>query len=75
MNNDVPMLILMLYCSGYLVNNDVPMNVGFEDNTYFFEGMMDEVGGLHTPHNFAITIRTLSKECLAAHYIRHICRT
>ncbi|KAI0237508.1 hypothetical protein LSAT2_011959, partial [Lamellibrachia satsuma] len=29
--------------SGYLVNNDVPMNVGFEDNTYFFEGMMDEL--------------------------------
>ncbi|KAI0242793.1 hypothetical protein LSAT2_011099, partial [Lamellibrachia satsuma] len=29
--------------SGYLVNNDVPMNVGFDDAKYFFDGLMDEV--------------------------------
>ncbi|KAI0242791.1 hypothetical protein LSAT2_011097 [Lamellibrachia satsuma] len=29
--------------SGYLVNNDVPMNVGFDDAKYFFDGLMDEL--------------------------------
>ncbi|KAI0207198.1 hypothetical protein LSAT2_008126 [Lamellibrachia satsuma] len=29
--------------SGYLVNNDVPMYVGFENARYFFEGLMDEL--------------------------------
>ena len=27
-----------------MVNNDVPMNVGFDDDKYFFDGQMDEVG-------------------------------
>jgi len=31
-------------CSGYMVNNDVPMYVGFDDDKYFFDGLMDEVG-------------------------------
>ena len=29
--------------SGFLVNNDVPMYVGFDCDKYFFDGMMDEV--------------------------------
>ena len=33
----------VLFCSGYMVNNDVPMNVGFSDDMYFFDGLMDEV--------------------------------